>query len=272
MNKTILRKIFGCIAALITAVFIFAVFLCGVAYIATSEKYITSTVERTEYIEGSVSVLEGSLNSLTIPSGLPEDFFVGKINITELKNINTQCIEKNYISAPFNYDTANLQNELVTLFKDYANSAELADKSNIDEAALEHLAELCVKDYKNTGGGRLFRMLSLYSGRINKYIPIAAAATTVLGLIGVIFLYKLVGKFVRNNYLYFSFAAAGIMLIAAPAWAVLSGTIRGLGITPQPALNFVCGYLEGAMYMLIAAGALLLVLSVIFRFVIKIKL
>lgn len=268
MKKECLRTVLGSIAALITAIFIF---LCGtVVTVATvtSEGYIVTTVKKIGYIKNSVPELEATLNTLTVPSGLPNSFFTGKINEAELQKINEKCISQNYKAASFDYDFSALKAELINYFKEYASSPESAVSSAVSEEALSSLADICIESYKTTASGKIFKYLSLYSGKLHRFAVLGAIGLLLISIIGVLFLSKLGGKFIKSNYIYFALCAGGIMSAAIPAFILITGAVRKLGITPKPVLDFITGFANGALYMMIAYGAVLIILSVVFRFLI----
>lgn len=256
-NK-ILRFILVFAAITVTAVLIFLTALCAAAGYITTKKYLFSALNRVNYAEDSVKVIEESLNYLTVPSGLPDSFFTGKIYSADVGKITEDCIEKNYDGLAFTPDTADLKSKFNGYFTEYAASGNVASDIDVKSEAVDSLAEICVQQCVSVSANQIIKYLSLYSGKVNKYAVIAAAVFALLSAVGITLLIKIGRGVFGNLYLFFAVCSSGIMSALLPIIMLAGKFVNKIDITPYTVSNLLTAYTNGALYILTAVGLILI--------------
>ncbi len=271
-NKTeVVRTVIGLCLSFIAAFFAVLFVVLTVLSLMTSKAYIKFTVKNTDYAQKTVSYLEDHLADLAIPSGLGEDYFRGKINTKHLEEIENACFDANYASGAFNPDTTALKQEILNGFIEFANCEKtmLSDES---DQALDTLADMCVAEYINAAAPKVFRYLSLYSGKLFKYFIFGAVSTAILSAGLIYFIKRLFKNGNSKTFIYFAICSSAIIEIILPAILLIQGAAQKLNISPAAAHGYICGYINGGLVMLLTIGLLMLVCcGVLFSKIIKQK-
>lgn len=263
LNQETVRRIIGIVVAFLLSIFTIAAALLAVATVVTSKQYITYTVQNSDYTESSADILTQNLNDLAIPSGLSDNFFEGKVSYDELSEITALCIEQNYKGAAFSPDTSALKQKLIEYFKDFAQSDMAASDTQVTDEALSTLADMCITEYINAAAPDVLRYIALYSGKIFKFALIAFVAAAVIAVLCLVFLIKLnKGESLKISYPYFSFCSAGISLTVLPLILLLGKHVNRLSISTKSVYDFVCMFLNNALWICVILGVILLILAV----------
>ncbi len=265
MNRDILKRVLGSVAAFITAVLLFLSALALTFFAVSGRDFLHYTVDSTDYIPSAAAELQESLNAIAGPSGLPENFFAGKIDAELLRDMNRECIDGQYSGAGYSYDTSALHKSYVDYFTEYASGDNIANSDVVNSDAIHSLATDCVNSYSASAVNIIFEYLPLYCGKLHKYALLGGAALLAVAIGGLVYLTKIERKTKGNSYIYFALCSAGIMSAALPAYALLSRTVERLGIHPLSSLNFVVGYAHSAFYIMIAAGAVLIAIALLLK-------
>lgn len=261
-NKEILRAVINYTTAVITAMFIFLFCVCSDLSLATSKAYIKFTVKSTRYNELSAEELKDGLISLAIPSGLPENYFNDKVDVTALENLNKECIDNAYDAGKFSIETADLKEKFIKEFKDYAASGALASDVDVTDDSLSYLADLCVEKYERTAANSVFKYLAFYSSKLNKYLLLGTLGTLFVSILGLIFVIRLNKNTGNRNFLYFSLCGGGLMAGLIPAIILIGGFVRKISIASRSMHLFISNFVNNILLLLFIAGLLIIGVSV----------
>lgn len=257
-KQNILKKAISFTLSFIASFFLFLCTVCLTFAFVTSKIYLPTVEKISNYSAKSVPLLEEALNDLAIPSGLGNDFFTGKINKDDIKNLFTSSFLANYDgkSAP---DTDCYKQNLLTMFDEFAKQNALV--SDVDSASVDFLADECVAKYKNIAAPNVFKYLAIYSNKLFLPLILSSAVTLLLGLFAFFFIKKLnkgSDEFVK--YRFFIFTASGIMSGLAPTFLLIGRYAQKIAISTKPMHDFFCTYINFALSILVFI-ALLLVLG-----------
>ena len=263
LNQVTVRRIISAVVAFLLCLFTTAAALLAVVSVVTSKQYINYTVKASDYSTKAADILTVNLNDLAIPSGLGEEFFSDKVSSQEISEIAKQCINKNYAGAAFSADTEKLKAELIGYFKEYAQSDMIASDVQVTDEALSTLADMCIAEYTKAAAPDIFRYIALYSGKLFKFSLIGFAGTAMLTALSLWFLIKLnKGEPLNLSYPYFSFCSAGISLTILPTILLIGKIVNRLSISTKSVYDFVCMYLNNALWLCVILGIILLLISV----------
>lgn len=263
LNTITVRRIISAVIAFLLSLFATASALLAVVSVVTSRQYISYTVDTSDYSANAADILTANLNDLAIPSGLSDGFFSDKVSTEEISKITTQCIGKNYNGEAFSPDTAELKIRLIGYFKEYAESDMIASDIQITDEALSTLADMCIAEYTKAAAPDIFRYIALYSGKLFKFSLIGFAGTAMLTALSLWFLIKLnKGEPLNLSYPYFSFCSAGISLTILPTIMLIGKIVNRLSISTKSVYDFVCMYLNNALWLCVILGIILLLISV----------
>ncbi len=257
-----IRAIINHTVAVITAMFIFLFGTCLALGIATSKGYIKFTVKSTDYIENSSAELKEGLISLAIPSGLPESFFDDKIDSAALLKLNNACIDNAYNKGTFSVDTTELKKDLVNDFKDYAASGALASDVDVTDEALGYLADLCAEKYEKTAANSVFKYLSYYAGKLNRYTLFAIIGTALLAAFGICFVLKLSKNAPDKRFMYFALCGGGLMLAIVPAIILIGRFVNKISIAARSMHLFISSFVNNILLFVLLLGLLIIGIAV----------
>lgn len=261
-NKIILKTAINYTASVITAVFIF-LFCCSVAIgVLCSKNYIKFSVKSADYIALSAEELKEDMISLAIPSGLPEKFFDDKIDNAALLKLNNDCIDNAYDNGKFSVDTTNIKQYHIDAFKEYAESGALASDTDVTDESMGYLAQLCAEKYEKVAANSVFKYLSFYASKINKFMPFAIIGTLLFSAFCIVFLLKTGKAQGDKRYLYSSLCGAGIMSSLAPLVVLIGGFVKKISISSRAMHLFIISLLNNILLILVVLGIILIALAI----------
>ena len=263
-NKIILKTAINYTASAITAVFIF-LFCCSAAIgVLCAKNYIKLSVKSADYIALSAEELKEDMISLAIPSGLPEKFFDDKIDSATLLIMNNDCIDNAYDNGKFSVDTADVKQYHINIFKRYAESGALASDTDVTDESIGYLAQLCTEKYDKIAANSVFKYLSFYAAKINKFMPFAIVGTLLFSVFCIAFLLKIGKAQGDKRYLYYSLCGAGVMSALAPSVLLIGGFIKKVSIASRAMHLFIISFVNNILLILVILGIILIALAVFF--------
>ncbi len=262
-KKETARTVLNLLLSFLGSVFLLLTVLCLVISLTLSRQNIISCLERTDYFNAAAADLAVELNHLAIPSGLDEDFFNDKINLSELSRLTLEAVESNYEGSAVTLNTDAIKNELINHFNEFAKSDTVINLNSNNTEALEELADMCVEKYVSFAAPSLLRYLALYSARLFNYSLMGVAALALLSAFTLIFnsILNKENKEKRTLFAFFSLSSAGIMCILPAAILLIGGFIGRVNLKPLSALNYLVGFVNGALVLLLIFGVILLALG-----------
>ncbi len=228
-------KILGLIIAFITCVLTFLI--CCMVILSTSalsNKFVTSTIQKTNYS----AVLSGEINeqfvNLAKISGASEAVYSGlvtkkMVEASTIKYFKACMADNKYIS-----NTNAFEKKLRTNLNNYIKKQ---DNSSITEEELaknvNDLISVSVKTYNTNIEIKYVPLIGSYINRINSFIAYFVFGMAFLDLIflGIMLLF-----FRRKNllrFLIYSFSGTAVMLFAVPIFVNLSGVIPRIAINSE---------------------------------------
>lgn len=252
------RAAAGIVIAFVACVMLCIFVLSCVLACALSENGILTVLKDTSYAERIVPYLEEELNELANPSGLPERYFTGKTDSGLLEAIAEASVSANYRGESFRADTAALKEELTAGFYAYAEEKGIEASGE----AVDYLATQCANEYVKFGSPRIITYLSVYAGKLSRYLYIAIAVSFVIGGLLLFYLFK-AGMV---PYARFAFGGAGLLMTAAPLTVLIGQFAQKLNISPEPFRVFVATFIERPVTAVAVIGGILLLLAVLLVF------
>ncbi len=251
MNKKILRKIIAAVLSFAGVVLTFCAVVCLILGITLSsgvvELFITD-----EYIKNVKNEILTELESYAIPGGLPADFFEDKFDIGLLKSDIERAVESAFTGDE--YSANDFKNGLLGEVEGYAADNGIAVTA--DDENITRLVSLCVKTYETYTLSAPIKYIGVFSSYINPLIYFVGAAAIAVSLLLLVCAGKLGGKF----YLKSGISGAAVMLLA-PIFILVSGSVGRLGITSISMFSIVTGLIYTVLISMIASGLLMLIFA-----------
>ncbi len=272
MNKIKTANILCTVLSFVLALLISLTALSFVFATASTKGYMKYIISSSDYTQNSVQRLKNDLCDLSIPSGLPQNFFDDKINTNILSSLTEQCIDQNYNGEAFIPNTVSLKKEIIGHLKEYARKSPLIDESTVTDQSLEYLAQSCVQEYIDVACPDIFRLMALYFGKINRYLWYGFAGLLILTIGGFVLLCKISRNTNKAKYFrYFSFCSAGITVLTVPAIILAGRYVQKISINEGFMREFISLFADTALILCIVLGILLMLGSVAFIFKLRSK-
>ncbi len=247
-----MKKIINILLSFFMAVIIFAFGCCFTTTIITSAPYIKAVASISSYTKNAETEIAEVLESVAIPSGLPQDFFNDKIHTDFIIKTIRQSVESAISGKEYTMPKEEIE-ELV--FKDLLNyTKENGIETNDEDLKMLHnTAELSATYYKNYTYNIFYRALKLLKG-----ISIKMLIATVILAITLAFMYYLLkGK----KELTFAVLGGAVMLIL-PIILIITGAAFKWAIASEALLVFVNLYIGIALGIIVLLGVLTLILGI----------
>ncbi len=251
MNKTqLLRRCLSAVVSFILCALVFLLTLCVTVLIICSEKYINTVTFTSGYIDSSYSSLQKDLEDITIPSGLPLDFFHDKIDKTVYEERTVEAFSCDLSGNTPSFTTDTITEEFYALAYDYALTQNLS-VSNESKEALMGFATECTEYYISYVNPSAVKFVLSNFTIIKKLVGYATGISFLLSVAATTLLYFLCrGKDFKKHLI---FILSGNVLYCAviPAVLLISEEIRKIAITAEALFSLTVGFIEGMLLILI---------------------
>lgn len=263
IDKNILiRRIICTAVSFILSVCLFAVSMCATLCIACSKEYVSAVGDKSHYAKLSFESLCTELADITIPSGLPIDFFDGKLNEKLYSNRVFEALNANVESAYLSYSTDEITDEFYAIAMEYANS-QLESVSEETSTALRGFATECSSRYVKYANPSSVKYVLTHLKPIRKPLLLATATVVVLCSAAAVLLIFLCRRKDLSKHLMFAFSGAALMSGVLPTLLLLTGEIKRISLTSPALHSLAVTYIEGILLLLLIFAAVLLIPAVV---------
>ena len=257
-RNRILRTCAGILLAFVASVFLTLSAVSCTLLCVLSEGSMRASLDRVSYAEKVIPNLEDQLDELANPSGLPDGFFAGKTDLSDVKDLLDQSIRSRYAGEAFKPDTASLEQKLSETFYAYAE----ANGIKASEEAVNTLVQLCVNKYVGNASPTAFSYLISYALKLTPYLWIAFGAGLLVSTVILCYLIRI--RMIA--YVCFAAGGAGLMLFLAPFVLLVGSFVKRLNVSPEAVRLFLSDYLNRPLTVLLICGAVLIAASVVLAF------
>ncbi len=280
MNK--IDKIIDSLAVILLSFLIALFSFAGLLSLILSNTFSDSdfmleVIRSHNYCDTIYSEYSEELEALAIPAGIDEGVLTAVVSKEEFTEQIESIIRKSYSDNGeysgnlFDYDTT--YQRFYTAMTDFFTQVKGVEIVEEMHEGLDNVATLCAATCKSFVIFPFIDTLGSYAIEFSTYFQLAALMCAV-GFVFLSVLLCITRKWRRISpyVIAISLLSSGLMLIAAPVAALLSGKIRFIQIETKSIYDFAVGYSERLLYTFINIGVAVAVLAVavaVATFVIK---
>ncbi len=263
-TKERLRAIVSVILAFFVCLGIFTVALTAGAMYFVKESSLVKLIEKSDYTTLAIADMTDELNMLAIPSGLPEDFFNGKINAEDFCAIfypslkNTLAKNNDFVLNVDGFKTE-IRKEVTEYTK---NEVEIITSET--EKDIADFSDACGNVYLSYINPSLLSYILNLLSSVSKYAIWANLVALLFSAACVFMLLKLNDKNDLLKFLFASFMGAALTIGVIPGYLLLTKELSKVGITSKSLFAIVTGLGNGFLSILVAAAGILIVIAVFF--------
>ena len=247
-----MKKIVNILLSFAMAFAIFMLGICVTAATIISEPFLNGVIWVSGYVKNVEPEIADSLQSLTTPIGLPDDFFDDKVHTEYIEKTLKECINAAVNRKTYDMPTTEIEELIVKDLKTYAkeNGIEVDEKT---EESLKHTASVCAKYYINYTFAIFYRIVKHLGG-----VSLVMLIASILILAVLVFMfYLLKGK----KELAYALLGGGTMLIT-PIIFIITGKAFGWAISSTALLNTVCVFMGLTVAIPVVLGVVFLILGI----------
>ena len=263
-TKERLRAIISFVLSFFICLGVFATTLTAGMLYFIKENTVIKCVENSDYTALAIIDMTNELNELAIPSGLPENFFDGKVDskaFNELFYISLKnTLAKN---ETFSLSIENFKKEIAISVTEYTKS-EVETITSETEKDIADFSEECGNIYLSYINPSLLSYILNLLGSVGKYAVWANAISVVFALICVFVLFKLNTTKSFFMYLFASFMGAALTAGVIPGFLLITNELSRIGITSKSLFAVVTGLGNGFLTTLVVAAAVLAAIALVF--------
>ena len=252
-----LRTIFSVILSFFVSLGLFGAVICADLLYISSPKFALSAAEESNYSKYAVEQLTEELCDLAIPSGLPEDFFIGEIDSDKFHSLFMD-VTQSTITANKTYklNLKDFNTQVLNMVTEYSKH-EVGDYSDKVEKDIIRFANECENVYLSYVNPSLvsYSLTTLNSAR--KYVNIALAVSVIFVLISGVVLFKLnrIGRFA--NYCCVAFGGAALTVGAIPAFLIATNEVSRIAISSKSLYAFITTFAQQALWVILISAIIL---------------
>lgn len=247
-----MKKTINILLSFFMSVIIFVFGVCLTAAFITSAPFIKGVVAVSGYVGKVETELSDTLESVAIPSGLPQSFFEDKIHTDFIKETINNSITAAIKGENYEMPKSKIEELVYNDILKYANENGI----QMDEEAetmLKNTAELTGTYYKNYTYNIFYRVLKYLKGVSIKMFVASLVLLAVLAFM----LYLLKGK----KELCYALLAGGAMLIT-PIIFVVTGAAFKWAIVSEALLTFINLFIGISITLMVVLGAVSLIVGI----------
>jgi len=248
-----MKKIVNILLSFAMAFTIFMLGICITASTIISEPFLNGVIKISDYVKKVEPEIADSLQSLTIPIGLPDDFFDDKVHTEYVEKTLKECIDAAVNRKTYDMPTAEIEELIVKDLKAYAkeNGIEVDEKT---EESLKHTASVCAKYYINFTFAIFYRIIKHLGG-----VSLIMLIASILLLAVLAFMYYLLkGK----KELVYALLGGGLMLIT-PIIFIITGKAYHWAIASAALLQVVYTFISFTIAIPVILGIIFFVWGII---------
>lgn len=247
--RTVLQSVFSFLLGLFLAL----LSVCTVGYAGSDRAYVIGQVTPA-VAEQALGEMREALDALTIPSGLPENFFADKLNVELVESSLTRVVTAAYDGADtVPVDQAQLKQLFYDEFQEYLRANPVVLEAT--EEALLFLADTCTNAILPYLNPLLMREAATVLGMVHPPLQWGCVALAVLAVLAAALLLGISKTGMqRVAYIEIAVAMAGLLLFPLPAYALRTGLVQRVGLLSPSQHTFVTRYLEALLTRCTAVG------------------
>ena len=262
-TKDRLRLILSVILSFLVCMGMFFTAVCADFLIFSNPKVIINATKSSNYTDIAVSQITEELNDLAIPSGLPEDFFTGKINAQDFEKL-FYPITENLIAGNKNLKVSvdEFKDYISTLVTDYSKN-DVGDFSSEVARDIEDFSNECANKYLSYLNPSLSSYVFDLLVSAKRYVTIATAIFSLFTLVclAVVFKMNSIERFVK--YCIVSVTGAALSVGVIPAYLIATDEISKISISSSSLYALITTFIEQFLWIIIISASVLIGLSLI---------
>ena len=262
-NQDRLRTIFSVALSFLVCLGVFGTVICIDLLVISNPSFVIRSAEKSNYTEVAAEQLTEELNYLSVPSGLPEDFFTGKIDKLQFNDLFFE-VTKNTISANKSYklDLKDFNSQVLNSVTEYSKN-ESGDYNEEVEKDIALFANECENIYLSYVNPSIVSYVLTLLVSVRKYSVLALIISVVFTFISGFVLFKMnrVSKF--TNYCIASLGGAALTAGIIPFILILTNEISRISISSKSLYVIITTFATGALWVLLASAAVLAVTSLV---------
>ncbi len=262
-KNVILRRCIVTVTEFLLALLLFASLLLATASAVVSTPYFTKVAEASHYGDLAFESLKSELADLTIPSGLPIDFFEGKLDKELFKNRVASSFAAAGGANALSYSRDEIKEEFYKTALDFALTQNRVVSDQAKES-LKGFADECSLRYLKYSNPSSVKLVLSYTAPLGKPLLIAFAVTIVITLSALFLLIMLCRGRDLLKHLFFSFGAASLIAGVLPLILLISQEIKRISLTSPALHSLAVSYIEGALILMAVGAAIFLLAAVAF--------
>jgi len=265
-DSSLLRNLLSTSISFIQCLLVALLAACVVVCFALTPKFAVKNIKSSNYSSFALAEMTEDLNDLSIPAGLPSDFFDEKLNdaeLNEFENLLTLKLTSVIKGKQFKVDVDAIKSKFQGYVDEYASEHfGLAD--TVSSKAVTQFINECTTTYLEYLNPTVFQFLFNNFAKLGKIVVIAAIALSIIVLAVFILLFKLCSNKNFCKYMFLTLSSGGLILGAVPSYLLLTDELSKIGITQKSLHSFIYRFSSDLLTMLVIAAGILVFLSLIF--------
>lgn len=264
MDKNVIfRRCIVSVTAFLFTLLLLASLLLGVASTVVSKPYFMKVAKLSNYDNLAYDSLKQELSNLTIPSGLPSDFFEDKLNKSLFCDRVRESFAADVTGVPTPYSAEEVKDEFYKLAYDFAltQNRVVSDEAKV---SLSGFADECTTVYLRYSNPSSVKTVLSFTSPLAKPLLIALCGALIITAAALFLLIRLCHGRDLLKHLYFSFGGASLLLGVFPLLLLVTGEIKRISLTAKALHALAVSYIEGALKLMLAGAVLLLITALIF--------
>ena len=261
--KSALRSSICISISFVQALFVAILAILISLLIVLTSQFTVEKIEKSNFSDLAFAEMTEDLNDLSIPAGLPHDFFNDKLSKTDFKELLISKVNASIRNEDFTVNVEKIRSDIKRPVEQYIIDT-LGTSEPVWDEALTQFENECTTTYLEYLSPTSFELIF---SNFSKIFPIIKIATFVLSVIilGLFaFLYKLNSSENFFKFCFTIFAGAGLICSVLPLYLLITDEISRVGIGALSLYSFVKVFLTDFLWLFVNFGVLLIIISFIF--------
>lgn len=261
-KDSVLRSITCISVSFVQCVLISVLAICICVSVGLTPKFTISKISSSNYADLAFNEMTQDLNDLSIPAGLPDNFFDNKLDKSEFKQLLISKVSATIKGDEFKVDIDPLKAEIRKHIEAYITDT-LSTIDVVWDASLTQFTNECCTIYLQ------YLSPSVFSLIFSNFAKIFSVLQIVSIILGVIILGLFVFLFMISSYRNFfkfsfsAFAGSGLICMVVPLYLLLTDEISRIGIASNSLYSFIRTFATDFLVLFVLSAVFLLVVSII---------
>ncbi len=262
-TKDRLRLICSVALSFLLCLGVFGTVICIDLLCVSGRGYVLSAAHKSNYADIAYEQMTEELNYLAVPSGLPDDFFTGKIDKAEFKELFL-AVSENTVTANKSYklNLKEFNSQVYNMTVEYSKNVS-GDFSKDVEKDIALFANECENIYLSYVNPSLLSYTFTLLASAKKYIGIALAISVAFMLICGTILFKLnnIRRFI--GYCCASCLGAALTVGTIPTYLLISKEVSRIAISSKSLYAFITTFANKFLWLLLISALILLFIALV---------